>query len=62
MLNPFKEQFYLPSVLVKQCNVFGSQLKIVGYEDKFLLSILVVEFYSPKRNRILLKTDKSWKG
>src|SRR5450432_2552680 len=55
LFDPFEEQFNFPAVLVKQRYLFGRQIKIICYEHKMLLSVLIIIFYSAEGNRILVR-------
>jgi hypothetical protein len=55
LLYPFKEEFYFPSIFVKQSNVFWSKVKVIGDKNESLLSLLVIIPYPAKGDRVSLQ-------
>lgn len=53
LLNPFKEQLNLPSVLVQKCNILGCEVEIVCIIGKGSLEICRIVNDSPDGNRII---------
>lgn len=39
LLDPFEEKFYLPAVVVKQGDILGSGVEVVGKVDEILLKV-----------------------
>ena len=54
LLQPFEEQFYSPSVFVKQGNLFRCNIKIIRVKYKCPITIIVIEYHSSKFFWILL--------
>ena len=62
LLDPFEEQFDLPSLLVKGCDGQRRQDRIVGQEDQRLASVGVLEANSPQVLRIVLRNIETVHG
>ena len=54
LLQLFEEQFYSPSVFVKQGNLFRCNFKIVRVKYKCPITIMVIVYHSSKLIWILL--------
>lgn len=39
LFDPFEEKLHLPAILVKECNLFGRQIEIIGIKDKASLQV-----------------------
>jgi hypothetical protein len=52
LLDPFEEEFHLPSTPIQGRNVLGRQLKIIGQENESALGFFGVIGYSPDRLRL----------
>ena len=47
LFDPFEEKLHLPSVLVEEYNLFGSQEEIIGVKDKASLQVGDIRYYAP---------------
>ena len=54
LLNPLEEEFHLPTVAVKQCDVFGCKIEVVGIVNERTSKVWRVVDNSPEFGRIVL--------
>lgn len=54
LLDPFEEQFYLPTTAVKLGNGQGGKIEIVGDEDEQFVVLGIVELYPAQLDRVIL--------
>jgi hypothetical protein len=53
LFHPFEEQLYFPSFLIKESNLNGIQLHVVGQENKVQVMLGIIILYSSQLFRIL---------
>ena len=56
LLQPLKEQFNLPTILIKVGNLQGRQFHCIGQEHKLSLLLIIIESYEPQMFRIVFLT------
>ena len=54
LLNPFKEQFYLPSVFIQQSNMFSVDIKVVSKVSERSSVFYRVKTHTPEKTWIFL--------
>ena len=54
LFNPFKEKFYAPTIFIKESNLCGRYLHIVGQVDKCLVLVSCIVCDATKNGRIFL--------
>ncbi|MPM80364.1 hypothetical protein SDC9_127411 [bioreactor metagenome] len=60
LFDPFEEQFYLPTVLIKHCNLIGCEFKIICKEYERRVLIPVIKCNSPEAFRIIFRCVESF--